>query len=187
MFCSQCGAANPDEFKFCQDCGTALAKGIVQQQDTSPAPVARVASAVAVAPTSVSAAPRSAAAVTSQVRYGGFWIRLMAFIIDVIILNVIQWGVSNVTDLSLLPILAVSLLYFILLPPTLGATPGKLVLGYHVVDENGRHIGIGRAIVRYIGYVVSALAICLGFIWISFDARKQGWPDKIAGTFVVHK
>jgi len=34
-------------------------------------------------------------------------------------------------------------------------------------------------------YLISKLALYLGFIWIAFDRRKQGWHDKIAGTVVV--
>ena len=42
-----------------------------------------------------------------------------------------------------------------------------------------------QCIVRYLGYFVSALPLGLGFIWVAFDKRKQGWHDKIARTLVV--
>jgi uncharacterized RDD family membrane protein YckC len=51
----------------------------------------------------------------------------------------------------------------------------------------GRNIGIGRAIGRFVGYAISGIALDIGFIWVAFDARKQGWHDKIASTFVVRK
>jgi len=44
---------------------------------------------------------------------------------------------------------------------------------------------LGQAIGRYLAYFVSALVLGLGFIWIAFDTRKQGWHDKLAGTVVV--
>ena len=43
----------------------------------------------------------------------------------------------------------------------------------------------GQLVIRYLGYYVSFIAFCLGFIWVGFDARKQGWHDKMAGTLVI--
>ncbi|HLA48407.1 MAG TPA: RDD family protein, partial [Nitrospinota bacterium] len=42
-----------------------------------------------------------------------------------------------------------------------------------------------KAFIRYIGYIISEIPLFLGFLWIVFDKDKQGWHDKIAGTFVV--
>jgi uncharacterized RDD family membrane protein YckC len=70
---------------------------------------------------------------------------------------------------------------------TAGATLGMRILGLRVVDANTlRTVGLGQAMLRYLGYLIS-LAVCyLGLIWAAFDGRKQGWHDKIAGTLVVH-
>jgi uncharacterized RDD family membrane protein YckC len=38
---------------------------------------------------------------------------------------------------------------------------------------------------RYVGYIISTIPLCLGFLWVGFDSKKQGWHDKIAGTVVV--
>ncbi len=38
---------------------------------------------------------------------------------------------------------------------------------------------------RYLGYFASTIPLCLGFLWIAFDKRKQGWHDKLAGTVVI--
>jgi uncharacterized RDD family membrane protein YckC len=54
-----------------------------------------------------------------------------------------------------------------------------------VRDGDGSRLGVGRALLRYVGFVVSAWALLIGLIWAAFDARKQGWHDKIAGTLVV--
>jgi uncharacterized RDD family membrane protein YckC len=35
-------------------------------------------------------------------------------------------------------------------------------------------------IVRYLGYFVSSIPFGLGLFWVAFDARKQGWHDKMA-------
>ena len=68
----------------------------------------------------------------------------------------------------------------------LGATPGKFLLECRVVDaRTGRRPGWLRASVRYLCYFVSLLPLGLGFLWIAWDRRKQGWHDKLAGTLVV--
>ncbi len=65
-------------------------------------------------------------------------------------------------------------------------TPGKLLLGCHVVDaESKQALQLGQAILRYVGYFVSLLPLGLGFFWIIWDKRKQGFHDKIAGTVVI--
>ena len=66
-----------------------------------------------------------------------------------------------------------------------GQTLGKIALRVRVVGVDGRPIGVGRAIVRYIGYLVSALVFLGGYLMIGLTRRKQGLHDKIAGTYVV--
>jgi uncharacterized RDD family membrane protein YckC len=84
--------------------------------------------------------------------------------------------------------LGVELLYFVILWSQLGGTFGQRLLGLHVVDAaTGQNIGIGRALGRFVGYVISTIALDIGLIWAAFDPRKQGWHDKIASTFVVRK
>ena len=78
--------------------------------------------------------------------------------------------------------------YFVALWSTIGGSLGQRMLGLHVVDvATGRHIGVGRAIGRFIGFVISGFVLSIGFIWAAFDPRKQGWADKMASTFVVRK
>ena len=78
--------------------------------------------------------------------------------------------------------------YFVGLWAWRGATLGQLALGVEVRSENdGRRIGVGRALLRYIGFLISSSVLLLGFIWVAFDRRKQGWHDKIAGTLVVRR
>lgn len=69
---------------------------------------------------------------------------------------------------------------------TIGQTPGKILLGLRVTRLDGQRISVGRAFLRVLGYWVSAIVLFLGFIWILFDAQRQGWHDKIAGTYVVY-
>jgi uncharacterized RDD family membrane protein YckC len=67
-----------------------------------------------------------------------------------------------------------------------GQTIGKMVMNIKVVKQDGSQLSIGDAGLRYIGYIVSALVICLGFIWILIDKDRQGWHDKIAKTMVIN-
>ena len=41
------------------------------------------------------------------------------------------------------------------------------------------------ALIRAIGYNVSAMLFGLGFLWAFFDRNKQSWHDKMARTYVV--
>jgi len=66
-----------------------------------------------------------------------------------------------------------------------GQTPGKMALRIRIVGDDGRPVGLGRAIVRYGGYIASTVFVFTGYFMISFDRRKQGLHDKIARTYVV--
>ncbi len=66
------------------------------------------------------------------------------------------------------------------------ATPGKMLLDCYVVDaRTGGNITVLQAILRYIGYFISALPLFLGFFWMFWDKRNQCFHDKIAKTVVV--
>ena len=66
-----------------------------------------------------------------------------------------------------------------------GRTPGKFALGIRVVKADGTAISDTDAVIRAIGYQVSALLCGLGYIWAIFDKNNQTWHDKLAGTYVV--
>jgi uncharacterized RDD family membrane protein YckC len=66
------------------------------------------------------------------------------------------------------------------------ATPGKMAIGARIVDaQSGEAPTARQLVVRYLGYYVSTIPLLLGFVWVAFDPRKQGWHDKMAGTVVV--
>lgn len=67
------------------------------------------------------------------------------------------------------------------------ATPGKMIMRARIVDaETGAPLSPVRASVRYLGFLVSVVALMgLPLLWVAFDARKQGLHDKIAGSVVV--
>ena len=134
-------------------------------------------------------------------RYVGFWMRVFASIIDTLILVVfigliafavygMQYvrlsseGKTLMFDLlvqGLLPALAVIVLW-----RYRGATPGKMLISAKIVDaETLATPSTGQLIGRYFAYIVSCF-LMLGFIWVAFDKRKQGWHDKLAGTVVIY-
>ena len=67
----------------------------------------------------------------------------------------------------------------------LGRTPGMMVFGLRVVAADGGAPGAGRSVVRALGYWVSAI-LFIGFAWIAIDRQRQGFHDKLAGTYVVY-
>ena len=76
--------------------------------------------------------------------------------------------------------------YYIGLWAWICATPGKLALRMAVVDaKTGQRASLVQYIIRYLAYAVSLLPLCLGFFAVLWDKRKQGWHDKIAGTVVI--
>lgn len=67
-----------------------------------------------------------------------------------------------------------------------GATPGKKILGMKLVKADGKPVNFATILVRFLFSYVSAFCFLLGYIWTIFDAKKQTWHDKVAGTYVVH-
>ena len=66
------------------------------------------------------------------------------------------------------------------------ATPGKLLLDCRIVDANTKQKARpGQLVIRYLSYLVSAIPLGLGFIWILFDKHNQGWHDKLSKTLVI--
>jgi uncharacterized RDD family membrane protein YckC len=66
-----------------------------------------------------------------------------------------------------------------------GQTPGKWLLGLRVVALGGGKVSLGRATLRFAGYLLSALPFYLGFLWI-LGSERRGFHDRLAGTEVVY-
>jgi uncharacterized RDD family membrane protein YckC len=79
----------------------------------------------------------------------------------------------------------VSMAYYVGFWASSGQTVGKDLMGIKVVRKDGQAPGWGRAFLRYIGYIISAVVLSLGFMWILIDKKRQGWHDKIAGTYAI--
>ena len=79
-----------------------------------------------------------------------------------------------------------SLLITVVMWVKFSGTPGKLLLDCHVVDaRTGHPISYMQGLIRYVCYIVSIIPFGLGFFWILWDKRKQGFHDKIAKTVVI--
>ena len=132
--------------------------------------------------------------------YVGFWSRLGASIIDSIIIIVITLptlyliyggdyfnseefiqGFSDLIISYVFPLVATILFWIYKC-----ATPGKIALSVKIVDaKTGNNPTVRQSTIRYRGYYVSLIPWGLGFLWIAWDAKKQGWHDKMAGTVVI--
>jgi uncharacterized RDD family membrane protein YckC len=144
-------------------------------------------------------------------RYAGFVTRLIACLIDLAILAVIVLLLAAAAQaigalltlygvlfskpaqevgpvriaIALLGLLAV-IVYPVAFWVLAGQTPGKALMGLRVVRLDQKPMTIGRALARYGGYWLAALPLFVGFLWILYDQRRQGWHDKLAGTCVLY-
>lgn len=136
-----------------------------------------------------------------ELQYTGFWARFGACLIDTLILLAIiiptlvaiyGWNYFQSTALFqgsadvfmnwIFPLIAVIAFWIYK-----QATPGKMAIDAKIVDAKtgGKPTAI-QFFIRYIGYIISTIPLCLGFFWVGWDKKKQGWHDKLAGTVVVN-
>jgi|SRR5580700_761091 uncharacterized RDD family membrane protein YckC len=196
FFCNKCGASNAAGAQFCSRCGTPTA------------PVAGAVPAAVSGPAYSAPASYPAVAPMAAVRYGGFWIRVVAAIIDAIILRVVVAPVGMIFGglglaggvLPGIPHAGLALLgggvTFILLlfgswlyeafmeSSSYQATLGKMIFGMKVTDLNGNRISFERATGRHFAKWLSAMILCIGYLMVGFTERKQGLHDLLAGTLV---
>ncbi len=202
LYCNKCGAPNDAAAQFCSRCGTALNPASVPAQASVPVAAPAPAAAVSYAP--------YAPVPVAGVRYGGFWIRVVAFIIDAIIVRAVATPIALAFGLSggmagmmsgvpysglmfhlvgggvlFLVVVAGSWLYeaFMLSSPY-QATLGKMIFGMKVTDLYGNRISFARATGRHFAKWLSGLMLCIGYIMVGFTERKQGLHDMVAGTLV---
>jgi uncharacterized RDD family membrane protein YckC len=150
-----------------------------------------------------------------RVRVAGFWRRLAAGIVDMMVLSSVfailatlsavvlrhplprlgQLGPDYVVDMAVnggvlaeagLAMLAIlGFLYFFLFTALRGQTFGKHLMRLKVIDAYGERPSIMRSLTRTIAYVPSLVLLALGFLWIGFDREKRGLHDWLADTYVV--
>jgi uncharacterized RDD family membrane protein YckC len=146
-------------------------------------------------------------------RPAGFFSRFEAFVIDLIILIVVQLVASafiqtvlrffrltglieNIQTIlenstyeiaigtTLMTLFVIG--YYTFFWTLVGFTPGKALLGLKVVRKDGAKVSFGRSLLRFFAYWISMLPLFLGFFWVLWDSKRQGWHDKIAGTQVLY-
>jgi uncharacterized RDD family membrane protein YckC len=135
----------------------------------------------------------------------GWWVRFFAYFVDSLIIGIpasIVGGIiaavtgafssTNPNSGGLFIFYAILVLatigyYVYFWTQRDGQTIMNKALGIKVVKTDGSPITTGTAIIRYIGYIINSIifGLPIGFIWAAFDSQKQGWHDKIAGTYVV--
>src|SRR5215472_15473954 len=205
IYCNRCGAENSVLAKFCANCGTPFSS------DASAPPATPEVIPPAQGPV---AQPTTIPSTTSlpyappTVRYGGFWIRFVAIVIDWLIVSVVVWPVAGIIAVGIgvaggavrMPGVGVHLVRGIVVETLFfcaswiyeaamessskQATLGKMALGLKVTDEQGRRISFARATARYFSKIISAI-LFIGYIMAGFTARKQALHDMIAGTLVT--
>jgi len=159
----------------------------------------------------VGAPPASYAGVvsTASVKYGGFWIRVVAAIIDNIIIRAAAWPIGAVFGLGgmagmmggapfgglglhmlgggimVVVVLFGSWLYeAFMLSSSYQATLGKMIFGMKVTDLRGNRLSFAHATGRHFAKLLSLLTLCIGYLMVGFTERKQGLHDMVAGTLV---
>jgi len=126
----------------------------------------------------------------------GFFLRLGAYLIDGILLGIINFVIGMVVGMILPEAIAgfvgmgigilIGLAYFAYMESSeKQATFGKQALGIIVTDMEGRRITTGNAVVRYLSKILSGLILGIGFLMVLFTERKQGLHDIIAKTLVI--
>lgn len=132
----------------------------------------------------------------------GFGIRLAASIIDYFLLMIVQYIFifsfygsfdeyiyavsSDMAVIYLISALVGVAYYSGMWAYADGATVGKKLVKIKIVsNEDGSDIGLGAALLRYLGYMISSIPCGLGFLWVIWDDEKRGWHDKISNTKVV--
>ncbi len=141
-------------------------------------------------------------------KYGGFWIRLCATLVDVLITGVLYGSVLFLllrgTEFSDSPetavkiiknvilwfagIMAFDWLYYALFESSkLQATPGKLLFKLKVISQSGERQPFLQASARYFSKYLSAWMLYLGYIMAAFMERKLALHDILAGTYVIKK
>jgi uncharacterized RDD family membrane protein YckC len=141
-------------------------------------------------------------------RYGGFWVRFAARIIDGFVISFasmiiivplsIAFGFFATMDkthtLEILARIVTTIVgmilgwgYYIFMTHKYQATLGKMAVGARVVAEDGQLLSLGSIILREtVGKVVSGITLCVGYIMIGFTSKKQGLHDMIAKSVVVY-
>ena len=137
-------------------------------------------------------------------RYVGLVTRLLGFVVDAAIVNLIAaftWaivaltmnvlGVPDSVESVILVIMGIvyviwATAYFVSFWSSTGQTPGGRVMEIRVVDEDdGRPITARKAFLRFVGMILGALPFFAGYIVGLFNARCRCFLDIISDSVVI--
>jgi uncharacterized RDD family membrane protein YckC len=141
---------------------------------------------------------KEGALVPGSHNYAGFWIRFLAYILDVIIMQVFLYLFGMVLGLTMGDSSAVQIIatvfsfvamltYEVVFLGKYGATPGKMALKLKVIRADGLPMSYGLAAGRYLGKILSGMLLLIGFIIAAFDEQKRALHDRICDTRVVRE
>jgi uncharacterized RDD family membrane protein YckC len=140
--------------------------------------------------------------------FAGFWLRLVAKLIDSLILMVPNFAVQFAIGLgpgsmanppaqevdpaqlaltlgALAFSVGLSVAYQTILVSKYGATWGKMALGLKIVNEDGSKVRTGRAFGRVFAEILSGMTCYIGYIIVAFDSEKRSLHDHICATRVI--
>ena len=160
---------------------TAAPNAAAEPFASGPAPFASAS------PTPPPAAASMPPQITAAMPRAGFWVRMGALFLDILLVGFATSLLHPFGDGHLLGDfhIVVLAIYGAVMWKLRGTTVGGIVFDSHVVRLDGRPLDWETAIVRALGCFLSLCVVFLGFIWIAFDDNHQAWHDKIAGTVVV--
>lgn len=147
--------------------------------------------------------------VNTAPQFGGFWIRSVAMLVDGFALLVpnliIEVGINLMFTPSLVAShgpesgrligafvvmgfqMGIGFLYFCVLQAKLEGTFGKKVFGLRVVRTDFGRVSVAQMIGRWLMTIPSFMIFCFGYFAVGVSRTKQGWHDKVAGTYVMKK
>jgi uncharacterized RDD family membrane protein YckC len=142
---------------------------------------------------------REGVAIKGELTYAGFWIRVLAKIVDGIILQVMGLGYRWVTGLVVSPMeqggaffvilwllsLGVGASYATYFVGKHGATPGKMACRLRIIMADENKVTYLRALGRHFAEILSSLTIGIGYIMAAFDEEKRSLHDRICDTRVI--
>lgn len=129
--------------------------------------------------------------------YGGFWLRCGAYLIDNLILFVPSFVIQFLSNMTFGaergPLVGVVMsmflgfFYFGLLQAQMEGSFGKRIMGLRLVGPTYERLTLGQTTLRYVVHFASAMVLCLGYLWVSWDEKKRAWHDLACGSQVVKK
>jgi uncharacterized RDD family membrane protein YckC/endogenous inhibitor of DNA gyrase (YacG/DUF329 family) len=158
-FCPKCGTELKEEEKFCSSCGARTSEPSVEK---------------------AGAGSRFGSYIIDSIVVG-----VICFVLGFSIGFTFRYAIDELEPVLNLIGVLISAGYFTYFFGN-GQTLGMKAMKIKLCETDGTYpIGYGKGFLRWIGMVISGLVIGLGFLWILIDENRQGWHDKIAGTYVV--